>query len=176
MLTAHGKLRKIILALKVQECCQTIIKELSIMRGLVPFGKYGVPGRTGFDDLHRMLDEIFEGSGIPGFLPMNTFRVDVQENDEEYCVEAELPGVKREEIGVSTDDGRVTISVNRSRTVEQTEKNYVHRERSSSSMQRSLFLDDISSDGIKAKLDNGVLRLNIKKQKQDRRSNDIVIE
>lgn len=147
------------------------------MKGLVPFRQTGISrNRAGFDDFYNMLDDFFSDAWLPRRMPVNTFRMDIQENDEEYCVEAELPGVKKEEINITEDDGRVTITVNREQTSEETEKNFVHRERSVSSMQRSIYLGDITADGIKAKLDNGVLRLNISKQKRADKPNNIVIE
>lgn len=146
------------------------------MREMVPFGRDGIMRRTGFEDFNNMLDSFFAGSKFPNFPTMNTFRLDVQENDEEYCVEAELPGIRKEQIDVSLEEGRLIISVRREESVEQTEKNYVHRERSFSSMQRAVYLDDADPDDVKAKLDSGILRLNIKKQKQTQRRSSIVIE
>jgi HSP20 family protein len=43
----------------------------------------------------------------------DTFKINVQQNDTEYLVEAELPGVKKEEIDLDLNDGRLTISVKR---------------------------------------------------------------
>jgi HSP20 family protein len=146
------------------------------MAGLVPFNKRRADIlSTGFDDLTNMLDDFFaEGWPFKRSLAADTFKIDVQDNKTEYFIEAELPGTQKNDINISLNDGRLNIAVNKTETVEENDKNYIHRERRFSSMSRSILLADADAAGIKAKLDNGVLSITVpKKVKAD---NSIVID
>jgi len=135
------------------------------MSGLVPFNRWGL-SRSGFEDFYNLIDDFFSNTWMPMRSMMrDTFRLDIQENEREYCIEAELPGVKKEEINLELkDDGRLTISVEREESLEEEKKNYVHRERRYSSMQRSIYLRDAKTEGVKAQLKDGILRIIVPKE------------
>jgi HSP20 family protein len=138
------------------------------MAGLVPFNKNRLGlRRSGFEDFYNMLDDFFNDTWSPRrSLMYDTFKLDVQENDKEYCIEAELPGVKKEEINLELNEGRLTISINREESIDEEKKNYIHKERRFSSMQRSIYLADAKGDGVKAKLEEGVLNITVPKQEK----------
>jgi HSP20 family protein len=140
------------------------------MAGLVPFNRRrGELTGTGFEDFYNMLDDFFtDGWGIRRSLASDTFKVDVKEDDKSYTIEAELPGIKKEEINIALDDGKLQINVTRDEKTEDDKKGYIHRERRYCSMQRSIYLADADAEGIKAKLDNGELTISVpKKEKKD---------
>ena len=139
------------------------------MAGLIPYNRRnrGLVDRGfgDFNDFYSMMDDFFnDGWMSRRFFPRDTFKIDVQENDKEYLIEAELPGVDRDEINIDMNEGRMTISVRREESINKENKNYLHKERRFSSMSRSLYLDDAMSTGIKAKLDNGVLTIKVPKE------------
>lgn len=148
------------------------------MKGLVPFNrKKNDLMNTGFDDFNSMLDDFF-GDAWPArrSLQSDTFKVDVQEEDKEYIVQAELPGVKKEEVNLSLEDGRLRIAVQRDEEKEEKNKNYIHKERRYSSMERNIFLKEADSEGISAKLEDGVLKIQIPKSEHIDTSKKIEIE
>lgn len=136
------------------------------MAGLIPFNrKANSLFDTGFGDVHNMLDDFFGGEWMPSrAIALDTFKVDVQEDEKTYTIEADVPGVKKEEIQLSFDRGRLGISIKREEKVEEEKKNYIHKERRVSSMCRNLYLENASGEDIKAKLDEGVLRIVIGKK------------
>ncbi len=145
------------------------------MAGLIPFNRKNDITTSTLEDFRNMLDDFFSDSWpFRRSLAADTFKIDVQDNKNEYIVEAELPGVKKEDISVTLDDGRLTIAVVKNETVEEKNKNYIHKERRYSSMSRSIMLSDAESAGIKAKLDNGVLQISVPKQAKP--SNQVVID
>ncbi|KUG03162.1 small heat shock protein [hydrocarbon metagenome] len=147
------------------------------MAGLVPFNRNLLGGRTtGFEDFYNMLDDFFSDTRPGRSLLNDTFKVDVHENEKEYCIEAELPGIKKEEISLEIDDGKLTISVNREDAVQDEKKNYVHRERRFSSMKRGIYLKEAAPDNIKAKLEDGVLNIIIPKLVKNDKTMKIDIE
>jgi len=143
------------------------------MKGLVPFNRRNNSlMNTGFEDFYNMLDDYFTPRGFT----RDTFKLDVQEAENGYLIEAELPGVKKEEVSLDLEDSRLTISVNREEFVDEKDKNYVHRERRFSSMSRAVYLPDAEREGIKAKLDNGVLTIDVKKEEKSVAPRKIEIE
>ncbi|MDD2393525.1 MAG: Hsp20 family protein [Eubacteriales bacterium] len=138
------------------------------MASLVPFNRNrGSLKTTGFDDFYNMLDNFFEDSYSPlRSLSRDTFKLDVQDNETEYLIEAELPGVNKDEINIEINENRLTIGLERKEEVNEEKKNYIHRERRCTSMQRCVFLKDAKADDVEAKLDNGILSLKIPKDKE----------
>lgn len=136
---------------------------------LVPFNRRADLMNAGFGNFYNMLDDFFaEGVPFKRSLAADTFKVDLSEDDKNYFIEAELPGVEKDTINVAMDEGKLQITVTRDENSEKTEKNYIHRERRYSSMQRGIYLAETDSENIKAKLDNGVLSITVpKKGKQD---------
>lgn len=139
------------------------------MYGLVPVGRRGtVIGGQRYPGILDAFDDFF----TDGFMPVRlasatTFRLDVQDNADGYVVEAEMPGVAREDLDVELRDGQLSISVNREEKVDETGKNYVHRERRVTSMTRGIYLADAQNEGVEARLEDGVLTVKIPKAARD---------
>lgn len=148
------------------------------MTGLVPFGRKNTGLlNTGFEDFYNMLDDFFSDNWSPRrSFGRDTFKINVQQNDSDYLVEAELPGVNKEEIDLDLNDGRLTISVKREEKINEEKKNYIHRESRYTSMSRSIYLADADSNGIKAKLDNGLLTIQVPRQEKVVKAEKIEIE
>jgi len=135
------------------------------MAGLVPFNRNRSLRPAGWDGFYNMLDDFFNDTGLTRrSLWSDTFKVDVAETESEYAVEAELPGVKKEEVDVAFNDGRLAISVKREEKKEEENKNYIHKERRYSSMQRSIYLADAAPEGVQARMEDGVLKIVVPKQ------------
>ena len=116
----------------------------------------------GFEDL---FDEIFK--------PVNfekramSMRTDVKENENQYELDIEMPGFKKDEIEVSLHDGYLNVSAKKEQKEEHEEKgkNYIRKERSYIA-NRSYFVGDkVREEEISAKYDNGVLSLVVPKEK-----------
>ncbi len=131
------------------------------MFGLTPFSRHNVQkANHDFVDFYNMIDDFFNDS----FLPMrslrnDTFKMDIKENDHEYFIEAEMPGINKEEVKLDYNDGRLTILVQKNEEINEEKQSYVHRERRTSSMQRGVYLKNVKADGIDAKLENGILKI-----------------
>jgi HSP20 family protein len=148
------------------------------MAGLIPFNrKRNDVLSTGFDDFQNMLDDFFsEGFPMRRSLAGDTFKIDVQDQESEYIIEAEIPGVQKNELNVSLEEGKLKITVNKEERTEENNKNYIHRERRFSSMQRNILLTDADPDNIKAKLENGVLIIHVPKKQRIDKSMKVEIE
>ncbi len=96
----------------------------------------------------------------------HVMRTDVREHDDGYEVDIDLPGFKKEEISLSLDNGYLTVSA--SKGLDKKEENekgkLIRQERYMGSMQRSFFVGrNITEQEIKARFEDGVLKLNVPK-------------
>lgn len=149
------------------------------MAGLVPFNKKNkeISTNTGFEDFYNVLDDYFSNDWpFKRTLTHDTFKVDVEDNGNEYLIEAEVPGIDKKDIIVELNDGKLMISITRDENSESKKKNFIHRERRYSSMSRSIYLEDIKPDGIKAKLENGLLKVVVPKEEKPNNSITIDVE
>ena len=136
------------------------------MLGLTPFNKNQLQRQNGYDlmDFYNMFDDFFDKDLFNvRSLKNDTFKMDVKELDQNYVIEAEMPGVKKEEIQLEYQDNRLTIGVKRQEEINNESEHFIHRERRVSSMQRSIFLKDVNIQDIDAKLEDGVLKITVPK-------------
>ena len=99
-------------------------------------------------------------------------RIDVTENERSYQIEADLPGVTKNDLKVSVDGPRVTIEAEVRRETEHKEgESVIHTERVVRKYARSFELPhEVDDAQAAAKLEHGVLRLTLpKKQAAARR-------
>lgn len=95
--------------------------------------------------------------------------VDMKENGLEYTLEADLPGMKKEEIDVSVVDNVVTLKGERKHESETKEKDYHRVERRYGSFERSFEIPGGFDAGkIAAQFDNGVLRVTLPKREESK--------
>ena len=89
---------------------------------------------------------------------------DVAEDNENYYLKADLPGIKKEDVKISYTDGTISISGERSQEKETKEKKFHRIERSYGKYYRSFNLpEQIKEDKIKAEFKDGQLNVTIPK-------------
>ena len=98
-------------------------------------------------------------------------KTDVHENEDGYELDIDLPGFKKDDIKLSLENGYLFISANKEH--ENDEKNekgkVIRKERYSGSMQRSFYVGDAIEEGdVKAKFEDGVLKLSVPKKDTDK--------
>jgi HSP20 family protein len=113
------------------------------------------------------IDNNFFPRGLSPFQGDNRFlapAIDIDENDEEYIVSADMPGIKKEDISIECSGNQLTISAERK--YESTDGNRNdRRERYYGSYQRSFTLPSgVDVDKIEATCDGGVLTVRIPKE------------
>ena len=93
-------------------------------------------------------------------------KTNILENDDNYTVTSEIPGVSKENIKIDVADNTLTIGVNKKNTNKDEKKNYLVKEISETSLSRSFYLDDMDENNITAKMDNGILTITVGKIKE----------
>ena len=146
------------------------------MANLVPFNRRSRELAPA-DSFFNMIDDFFSDSWFDcSRFARDTFKVDIQETPEAYIVEAELPGVRKDEVAIDLRDGNLTIAVQREEKDDEKKKNYIHQERRYSAMSRNIYLGDADTDGVKARMENGVLSIDVPRQKKADQTKRIEIQ
>ncbi|MCD7751636.1 MAG: Hsp20/alpha crystallin family protein [Lachnospiraceae bacterium] len=94
-------------------------------------------------------------------------QTDVQENETGYTVTMNIPGVKKEDVKAELKDGYLVISASVNTSDEEKAQNgkYIRRERYQGSCSRSFYVGkDLRQEDIKAKFEDGTLKLSIPKK------------
>ena len=93
--------------------------------------------------------------------------VDIYENKDQIIIEAELPGMNREDFDLSFENNTITLRGERRFEKKDESDNYHRVERSYGSFTRSFTLPPtVSGDGIGAEYRNGVLRITLPKREE----------
>lgn len=104
-------------------------------------------------------------------------KTDIKEDDHSYTLEVELPGIDKNDIHVSLNDGYLTIqakaeSKNDANSNDHTR--YIHRERFSGVSTRSYYVGDVDAHAITAKFENGVLKVTLPKEKEEKPAEHLI--
>ena len=128
-------------------------------------------GENLFDDdwMNFGFNDNFWGKKNPlyGKHAQNMMKTDIREKDDSYELDVDLPGFKKDEIKVQLKDGYLTLSAAKGLDKDQQDKqgNYIRRERYAGSCARSFYVgENLTDEDIKAKYENGILRLSVPKK------------
>jgi len=91
-------------------------------------------------------------------------KCDVYEKDGNYHIEADIPGLDKEDIKVSFDNGYLKISASKESSKEEEGKNYIKKERSYGIIERQFYVGNIKEEEINAEFKNGILKISVPKQ------------
>ena len=123
------------------------------------------------DRINRLFEDAFPRSSeaeddlVCAWRPM----VDIYEANEGIVIQADLPGVKKEDVSVEVKENILTIKGERKVDPTTKDEQYYRRERSCGTFQRAFTLRYlIAPDKIKASFKNGVLKVEIPKPEEEK--------
>lgn len=95
-------------------------------------------------------------------------KTDIKESGNNYEIDIDLPGYKKEDVQAELKDGYLVITAkNESVSEDTSNKEYIRRERFYGTSSRSFYVGkDIKQEDISARFENGVLMLTVPKQVQ----------
>ena len=126
----------------------------------------------------NLFDEFFDDFPMPrefrnidrrlyGKNAAREMKTDVHEHEDHYEVDIDLPGFKKEEITLSLENGYLTVNAAKGLDKDEKDKKgkLIRQERYSGAMSRSFYVgDEVTQEEIKAKFENGVLKIEIPKK------------
>ncbi|MFP4002105.1 MAG: Hsp20/alpha crystallin family protein [Thermoplasmata archaeon] len=145
-------------------------------RGFSPFAEMD----SIFEDLNRTLDQFFGGPS-----PVRERRrgirapaIDMQDLGDRYQIEADIPGINKDDIEIELRDDSLVIEGETSEKTEEEGEDYIRRERGYRSFYRQLPVPEgIEEEKISAELDHGVLTIDLpKKETEKKKSKKIEIQ
>lgn len=122
---------------------------------------YKITRRNPFGVFDEMFENIFKGS------PTRTtyLATDLKESEDSYKLLVDVPGVKKEDLKLSLDNGYLTIEVSQTDEVKDENERYLRQERRSVNVKRSYYVGEtFTEEDINASLENGVLTLKFPKE------------
>ena len=94
----------------------------------------------------------------------SVMRADVEEQENGYMLDIELPGYAKDGVSAELKDGYLTISAKKNQENESKDKKFIRKERYTGSCKRTFYVgDQVEQEDIKAAFQNGILRLFIPK-------------
>ncbi|MBF8964725.1 Hsp20/alpha crystallin family protein [Pontibacter sp. FD36] len=122
--------------------------------------------------LDRFFNESVNSRGFAGFTP----HVDACETENGYEIEVALPGIRKEDIAIDFQEGKLTISGERRFEKKEEGRRYQMLETQYGTFSRSFYLpDNVDADKISAQLQDGVLVVNVPKDEQKTMKRQITI-
>lgn len=115
------------------------------------------------DEINRFFEDFGNGLGVveEDFAPA----IDIRETDDAYIVEADVPGMKKEDVNIEVNDDVLTIKGERKSEHDEKRKDYRRIERQSGSFRRSITIPGgFKYDSVDAKFEDGVLRVTLPKR------------
>lgn len=133
---------------------------------LVRYQPWGLM-RSLHDDLDRLFEQRLGMDETAGSVANWTPPVDIREEENRFVLNADIPGVKPDNIEVTMENGVLTISGSREETTRDEQNGYRRVERVSGRFFRRFTLPDTANaEGIKAKSHDGVLEVIIPKHER----------
>ena len=119
------------------------------------------------DEISSILNRNFD-SYFPEYVYNDEYKcgmpVEIDEKDKEYCVQAELPGVKKEDLDIDLEKNRLTISAKKEEESKEDTKGFRKSEFKYGEFSRTVYFpDDIDIEKTTAKLEHGILRIDAPK-------------
>ena len=128
-------------------------------------------GESLFDDdwMDFPFEREFFGKKNPlyGKHAKNMMKTDVRETENGYEVDIDLPGFKKDEINAKLENGYLTVSASKGLDKDEKDKEgkYIRKERYAGAMSRSFYVgEELTQEDIKAKYENGILKLSLPKK------------
>ena len=119
-------------------------------------------------------DDILED--VTPIKKISDLKCNIYEKDGIYNIEMDSPGFKKEDISIDFNDGYITIKATKKTSIDEEHKNYIRKERSSSEYLRQFYLGNVDSTAIKAKLEDGLLKIEVPKKEELTNKKNIEIQ
>ncbi len=134
-----------------------------------PLGSWQKEMNRLFEDFNKDLE--LSRSDFQGFEP----KVEVKENDKEYIVKAEIPGIPNEDLHVTLRDNCLILEGEKKSEEEKEEKDFYRSEFSYGSFYRAIPLEqEVDANKVNATYKHGILKVHISKSGQGKHGEKII--
>ncbi len=118
-------------------------------------------------NIHNSIQQYFDDfSSMKSSFNTEDFspKIDISEKGNQLIIDAEVPGVKKEDLKITLQDNILTIEGEKKNVSEESGEKYYRTERSYGSFKKSFTLpEDVDSEKVDAKFNNGILSIALNK-------------
>lgn len=90
-------------------------------------------------------------------------KTDIYEKEDAYYLNMEVPGINKDQLEISYENGYLSV-VGKQQQEQEEVGEYIRKERYTSEMKRTFYVGDIDEEKIKAKYENGILKIRLEKK------------
>ncbi|MHC2993853.1 heat-shock protein Hsp20 [Pontibacter sp. HJ8] len=126
-----------------------------------------------FTDFFSDVDRFFENDlfRMPAQIGRQMMRnmpaTNIRESERDFTIEVAAPGMAKDDFNIDIDEGMLTISSQKEEDTTREEENFTRREYNYSSFSRSFRLpESVNAEEIKARYEEGVLKINVPKREE----------
>ncbi len=124
-----------------------------------------------FEDLDRTLDQMLGRPSRIGFgrrTGDRTPAIDMRDLGDKYQIEAEIPGIDKDDLEIELRDGNLVIEGESSKEIEDEGEDYLRKERGYRSFYRQLPVpEEVEQEDVSASLDQGILCIDLPKKEEE---------
>lgn len=117
----------------------------------------------------RRMEDILLGDLFKDMMPrtqLGSMKTNIVESEDKYTLEVELPGYSKEDMSISLDDGYLSISATK-KSEKEDSNTYVLKERYEGTISRTYYVGDIDKETIEASYVDGMLKVELPKNKKE---------
>ena len=116
------------------------------------------------NEISRFFNDIDRDFFAPFSSYTSAFSTDITDEGDHYLLTAELPGFEKSDIAIDVEGDQLVIRATHEQEKEETQKKFVHRERTCGTYTRRFDINGIDTEHIGAKYENGLLHLTLPKE------------
>ncbi|MCD6402940.1 MAG: Hsp20/alpha crystallin family protein [Candidatus Aenigmarchaeota archaeon] len=125
----------------------------------------------------RMLRNVWEPFKEESRVVIRGFPVDVSETEDELIIRAELPGFSKDDVNIKMTENTLEISAHKKEEKREQQETYLRMERRVGAVRRFLSLPvEVDPETAKAKMENGILEIRVKKKAPTKKVKEIKVE
>ena len=123
-----------------------------------------------FDEFFKPWNEWFEDNDRRGRM-VTIPAVNIAEDKDNFLISLAAPGMKKEDFRIDVEGSVITVSAENEQTKEESDKTFNRREYNFSSFSRSFSIsEDVRTESIAAKYENGILVLTLPKKEEEKKA------
>ena len=122
----------------------------------------------------EIFDDLFD---MPVQRTVDIMKSDVYVENDNYVIEMDTPGFKREDIKIDYNKGYLNVNAKKEELNEEKDENnkkYIRKERYYGEYKRSFYVGDIDESLIKANFENGILKISFPKKQLENASKKLI--
>lgn len=129
--------------------------------------------KNGFNIINDLFDENFSFLQIKN--DIFNLRTNIKELETKYIFEIDVAGLTKEQIDINVEEGYLCVEINERKENEESQYTYLRKEIVYKNTKRKYYIGNIKENQINAKLNNGLLEIEIPKENEKESNSKIVI-